>query len=301
MPGRALTLLAIALLAAPAGHADTAQVERLFLERTAISAADASCNLFTESERLALKAGLYQTEGELLRANYSPEKLASLAKDVRAHAKSLGCDHPSVLEVASTIRSSYRAFTKTIYLDYVAAHSSWGASRAADDAWGVVQEDKASGVKFGLRRGDEFEDLKLAITMPAKGAQPSSVQLIMRDAKKMADPWVGKMFGADGSVTLPPRSVTRPEWAGDEEDGTDGRNNPTWIYYFSQPALDRLEGLDPREMVQIELTPSPRAKDQKPVRIVFETGDLRAAHAFSLIPKPAASALAAAEPAKPAH
>src|SRR5262245_32742967 len=118
MPGRALTLLTVALLAAPAAHADTAQVERLFLERTAITAADAACNLFTDNERLALKAGLYQTEGELLRANYSPEKLAGLAQEVRAHAKSLGCDHPSVLEVAGVIRSSYRAFTKTVYLDY---------------------------------------------------------------------------------------------------------------------------------------------------------------------------------------
>lgn len=301
MPGRALTLLAVALLAAPAAQADTAQVERLFLERTAISAADAACNLFTDSERLALKAGLYQTEGELLRANYSPDKLARLAKDVRAHAKSLGCDHPSVLEVASTIRSSYRAFTKTVYLDYAAAHSTWGASRANNDAWGVLQTDKASGVMFGLRRGDEFDDLKLAVAIPAKGRQPSAVQLFLRDAKKMSDPWVGAMFGADGSVALPPRSVSRPEWAGDKEDGKDAVGDPTWIYYFSPAALERMEMLDPREMVQIELTPSPMAKDQKPVRIVFETGDLRAAHAFALIPKPAASALAAAEPAKPAH
>ena len=102
MRGRPLTLLSIALLAAPAASADPTQVERTFLERTAIAAADASCNLFSEGERLALRSGLYQAEGELLRADYTPAKLASLGAEVRLHAKSLGCDHPAVLEVAAT-------------------------------------------------------------------------------------------------------------------------------------------------------------------------------------------------------
>ena len=57
------------VLFAPAAEADKAQVEHAFLERSAISAADEACNLFSEGERYALRAGLYQAEGELLRAN----------------------------------------------------------------------------------------------------------------------------------------------------------------------------------------------------------------------------------------
>ena len=67
MSGRALTFALAAMFAAPAALADTAAVQRTWLERVAISAADKSCNLFSDGERLALKSGIYQAEGELLR------------------------------------------------------------------------------------------------------------------------------------------------------------------------------------------------------------------------------------------
>ena len=108
MSGRTLTLALAAILAAPAALADTSAVQRTWLERVAISAADKSCNLFSEGERRALQSGIYQAEGELLRANKTPEEMERLAAEVSAHARSLGCAHPSVVEVAATIRSSYR-------------------------------------------------------------------------------------------------------------------------------------------------------------------------------------------------
>lgn len=297
MPGRALTLLSIALLATPAAHGDTAQVERVFLERTAIAAADAACSLFTDPERLALRSGLYQAEGELLRANYSSAKLASLASEVRAHAKALGCDHPDVMQVAGTIRASYRQFTKTNYLEYPAANSTWGASRSEHDKWAVMQTDKTTGIVFGLRRGEKFDELRLAVGIPAKGRAPSAAQLILRDANKMRDPWLGSLFGSTASASArPPRSVSRPEWAGDAEETENSTGDPIYVFYFSPEALARVELLDPREIVHLETTPSPMARDKTPVTVAFETGDLRAAHAFALIPKPAQSTLAAAAP-----
>src|SRR5262245_30828394 len=122
MRPRLLTSLLAVALAAPA-FADPGlkAVERTFLERTAIAAADQTCNLFTDGERLALTSGLYQSEGELLRAGKDPDELADMADEVRAHAKELGCAHPSVMEVAATVRSSYRQFAKTTALDYPAA------------------------------------------------------------------------------------------------------------------------------------------------------------------------------------
>ncbi|MDP3735880.1 MAG: hypothetical protein Q8R02_00730 [Hyphomonadaceae bacterium] len=291
-----MTVAALIALAAPAAWADTAGVERTFLERSAIAQADVSCNLFSEGERLALKSGLYQSEGELLRANYSRAKLTRLSNEVRAHAKALGCDHPSVLEVAATIRSSYRQFAKTIYLEYASANSTWGASRSEHDKWAVMHIDKASGAIVGLRRGDEFSDLKLAVSVPADGRPPSAVQLFMRNADKMSDPWLGQLFGAT-QLAPAPRSISRPEWAGDMEQDTDSTGRPYYVFFFSPAAIERLEKMDPRESVSLELTPSPMSKAKEPTKIPIEVGDFRAAHVFALIPKPAVSALAAAEPA----
>jgi len=308
MPGRALTLLAIAVFAAPSAFGDnSAQVERMFLERTAIAAADKYCNLFTEGERLALRSGLYQAEGELLRANYDPAKMERLANEVRTHAKALGCDHPSVLEVAGTIRSSYRQFTKTNALDYPASNSTWSASRSEHDVWAVMQVDKASDVIFGLRREDNEkpDKLTLAVAIPWSSKPSSAVQLYIRDVAKMRDPWLGQIFATNAAIAPAPRSISRPEWTGRVKEWEDNVGDWYHVYYFAPSAVERLELLDPREAVLLELTPSPLAKDKTAVKIPFEVGDIRAARAFAMIPKPPVStivaAAAAAAPAAPAH
>ncbi len=297
MRGRPFILVSLALLASPAAGADPSIVERTYLERTAIAAADASCNLFSEGERLALRSGLYQAEGELLRADYTPDKLARLADEVRSHARSLGCDHPAVLEVAATVRSSYREFAKTSHLQYAGGASTWDASRAENDDWATKQTDKATGVIIGLRRGEQFDDLRFAVAIPADGRAPSSAQMFVRDAKKMREPWLGPIFGAKTLASAPPRSISRPEWAAEREDDEDAAGVPYYVFYFGKAAIERLEALDPREAFQVELTPSPLDKGKNPIKVVFEVGDLRAARAFAMIPKVAASALAAAEPA----
>ncbi len=319
MTVRTLTLCSFAVLAVAPAFADNAvkAVERMFLERAAISAADKSCNLFTDGERLALRSGLYQSEGELLRHNYDPAEIAKLAGQVRMHAKALGCDHPSVLEVAGTIRSSYRQFAKTTAMDYPAARSTWAASRSEHDAWAVMQVDKKSGFIFGLRRvtdekaktnpetGEKPFKLALAIAIPYDDKPASAVQLNLRDANKMRDPWLGPLFGGDLQLAPSPRSISRPEWAGKMEEWEDNVGDWFNVYYFSPSAIERLEMLDPREAVQFEQTANPKAdaktKERALAKIVFEVGDFRAARAFAMIPAPAPSALAsAASPPKAA-
>jgi hypothetical protein len=290
MAGRLLTsLLAAAALAAPA-FADPGlkAVERTFLERAAISAADKICNLFTDGERLALKSGLYQSEGELLRAGKDPDELADLSDEVRAHAKELGCGHPSIQEVAATVRSSYRQFAKTTALDYPAAHSTWATSRSKFDPWSVKQTDKKSGVIIGLRREnqDKPEDFVFAIAVPYDDKPSSIVQLNMRDTAKMADPWLGKLIANKGDMQAPARSVSRPEWAGKMIEWEDNVHDWYNVYFLGKSAVERLEMLDPREAIEVELTPNVRAKDQTPKKIVFEIGDFRAARAFAMIPAP---------------
>jgi hypothetical protein len=285
MTRRALLPL-LALLASPAAFADTAALERTFLERAAISAADGKCNLFTEGERYALKSGYFQARDELLRANYDVGEINDLDNEVSTHARTLGCDHPSVAEVAATVRNSYRQFQMTTYIEYPAGHSTWGASRSEFDLWAVLQTDAASGAILGLRRGKKPDELLLAAAIPAKGRAPAAAQLFMRDAAKMREPWIGAVFGSKSTLSVAPRSVSRPEWAGKFEQEEDSVGDQYFVFYFSAAALARIEALDPRESVQLELTPSPMVKDATPTRVTFEIGDLLAAHYFCLIPKP---------------
>jgi hypothetical protein len=298
-----LRLLAIAapvaaLITQPAAaQSATAAVERAFLERSAISAADAACNLFTTGERYALKAGLYQSQDELLRANYAQARIDDTAASVRAHAKSLGCDHPAVRQAAATVRDSYRQFAKTNYLEYNGAHGIWRASRVAADQWALSELDKASGVAFGLRNStdDKKPGLRLAIAIPQGDTLPATAQLYIRDPVRLDEPWLGSLFGATGQLTPTPRSMTRVEWAAETAEEDDITGDPFQVYYFSDAAIARIEALDPREAVQLELTPNPRDKNQAPVRISFEVGDFRAAHNFVLIPQPTYTPVAEAK------
>jgi hypothetical protein len=299
MQHRALTFALAVLFAAPAASADTAAVQRTWLERVAINAADKACNLFSDGERLALQSGIYQAQGELLRANKTSAEMDKLADEVSAHARALGCAHPSVVEVAATIRSSYRQFAKTSYLEYPASRSTWGASRSEHDKWAVSQTDKTTNMAFGLRRTPDA--LRLAVSMPAKGLEPSSVQLVLRDPDKMPEPWFGSITGATKELSAAPRSIAKIEWAGEIRKGKDPVGDPIWIFYFSPAAITRLEALDPREAVRLDVVPSQRAKDQKVKSVSFEVGDLRAAHAFSQIPPPEYALAPDAASAEAAH
>lgn len=272
-------------VAAPA-LADPAAVRRTWLERVAISAADETCHLFSEGERLALRSGLYQAEGELLRAKTNPAEMKRLSAQVSAHAKSLGCGHPEVVSVSATVRNSYRQFVKITYLEYPATHSMWGASRSEHDRWAVSQTDKTTGLMFGLRRvPGKPNDTRLVVAMPAAGVTPASAQLIFRDPEKLPEPWLGSLSGASAKLAAAPRSVSRIEWAGKVMSAKDEVGNPIWIFAFNTSAIEGLEQLDPREAVQVNLNPAARAKEQTPKQITFELGDFRAARAFSMIPK----------------
>lgn len=283
-PRAALILLCLA--AAHPAAADPAAVRRTWLERVAISAADQSCALFSEGERLALRSGLYQAEGELLRANQSRTEMQRLSTEVSTRAKSLGCGHPDVVNVAATVRNSYRQFVKTSYLEYPAANSTWGASRSEHDKWAINQTDKDSGLIFGLRRvPGKPEESRLAIAMPARGVTPASAQLVFRDPALMPDPWFGAINGKSAKLAAAPKATSRIAWASKVMAGKDEVGDPIWIFTFDTAAIDGLEQLDPREAVQVNLNPAPRAKDQKVKQVTFEIGDFRAARAFSQIPK----------------
>ncbi len=293
----------------PATITGVAAIERTYLERAAISTADQKCNLFTEGERLALKSGLYQARNELLRNDYALYEIKSLTTEVTSHARTLGCDHPSIQNVAATIRDSYRQFVKTNFIEFPGETAYWQASRSEHDAWATRQVNEATGAVLGLRRAqpasrrpvigqpDTSMTLQLAVSIPATGRAPSSAQLLVRDPLKLSEPWIGGLTGSGGALTPPPRSVSTPVWAGRQANEWDVVKDPIYVFYFSDSAIARLEALDPREAVVLQITPSPRAADQTPTRITFEAGDFAAARHFAEIPKMAAPAQPEAAPA----
>lgn len=288
---RSAFLAALAGLVVPAAQADNAGLRRTWLERVAINAADETCHLFNPGEKLALRSGMFQAEGELLRNGESAREMRHLSAEVSERARSLGCGHPDVVSVAATVRNAYRQFAKTSYIEYPATRSIWGASRSIHDRWAASQTDKTSGLILGLRRvPGQVDQVRLVVAMPAQGVTPASAQLVFRDNDKMSEPWLGSISGKGDKLAAPPRSVSRLVWAGKVMSAKDEVGNPLWIFAFDASAIDGLELLDPREAVQVKLLPAARAKDQKPKEITFELGDFRSARAFSMIPNDAPAA-----------
>jgi hypothetical protein len=282
---RSAILAALAVLSVPSAQADSAGLRRTWLERVAINAADETCHLFNPGEKLALRSGMYQAEGELLRNGESAQEMRQLSVEVSERAGSLGCGHPDIVSVAATVRNAYRQFAKTSYIEYPAARSTWGASRSVHDRWAASQTDKTSGLMFGLRRvPGQPDQVRLVVAMPAQGVTPASAQLVFRDTAKMSDPWLGSISGKGGKLAAPPRSVSRLVWAGKVMSARDEVGNPLWIFAFNVSAIDELEMLDPREAVQVNLLAAASAKDQKTKEFTFELGDFRSARAFSMIP-----------------
>lgn len=287
MLARALALSVFTAAVAPHAMADdTEALRRTWLERVAISAADKTCNLFSEGERFALASGIYQAEGELLRAGKSRAEMQRLSAQVTEHAQGLGCNNGEIVSVAATVRDSYRQFAKTNFLEYPAPRSTWGASRSEHDRWSASQTDKATGFIFGLRRvPGQPDQSRLAIAMPARGVTPASAQITFRDPEKMSEPWFGSLSGKTDKLAPAPRATSRIDWAGKVMSGKDEIGAPIWIFTFDASVIAALEQLDPREAIQVNLLPAPRAKDQNVKSVVFEIGDFRAARAFSMIPK----------------
>lgn len=311
MLGRIVIAVSLTLLMAATAFADSKALERVFLERAAIAAADERCKLFGDGERFALRAGLSQSRNELLRNNYSRVRIEDVAADARRHVGTLPCDNPAIRSTAATIRESFRPFAKTNYLEFPSAHGHWGASRVVFDQWAVMEADAKTRVALGLRRGGPPQsaafslprqagaddlDLRFAVALPADDwpVMPASVQLRMRDVAKLSQPWLGNLYGATPALAAPPRSMSRAEWAGFVSREPDITKKPFLIYYFPASVVSRLEALDPREGVEVEVTPSPRAANKRTATYLFEVGDFSAAYAFALIPQPKAPPVAAA-------
>lgn len=264
---------------------DRKAIESVFLERSAVAAADQRCDLFTDGERIALASGLAQARGVLLRSGVSAGRIEAAGAEAAGHVGALPCDHPSVVTTAARIREAYRAFAAAIHMDYPGRHGGWSASRSRHDLWAVFTSDPASGARLGLVRNTAMDRLDFAAALPASGGPaPASARLLLRDPALHPEPWLGPIFARSDALAPPPLGAVREEWAAGLriEPGVAGAS---WLVItFSDRARQRLAALDPREAVVLETTPPPRAAGSGPVRAMFEVGDFAAAAGFIAIP-----------------
>ncbi|MBI1339504.1 hypothetical protein GC169_04730 [bacterium] len=274
----------------------TRAVERVFLERAAISEADRRCNLFGEGERIALRSGLSQVRNELLRADYTRVRIDAAEAEARAHAASLPCTHALIVDTSKMVRDAYKAFAGSVYMEYAGVNGHWAASRSIHDRWAVFTADPATGARLGLLRGPDESVLRLAAALPAEtSAQPTSARLLMRDPAALEDPWLGPLFARSPTLTAPPRSASHVAWAGEFRTDT-GPGREVWrLMLFSDETVARLAALDPREAVVLEISTSSRADGPSETRILFEAGDFAAASDFVAIPAPTYPANAASD------
>ncbi|MEM6627840.1 MAG: hypothetical protein AAF719_14180 [Pseudomonadota bacterium] len=287
------TLLVAGFAAAAAGSAfaQAAEADRAFLERASLRAADDNCELFNEGERLALEAGYWQSRGALLRGGYSVSDVTSLAEEAGAYALQRGCNDRNLALSADRLRDAFKAFSRTPFMEYFADYSTWTASRADSDDWAVVQAAE-DGARLGLFNAEAGAPPVPAVFFPIEEgyAGPVSARLFLRDPLKSPSPWLGGVLGVRDGPTPPPSGISKPYWAGDVRVVEEGRGSPAGLaFFFAGDLQASLSELDPREAVWVEFAPSPRLRNAKPTRTMFEIGDFRAAAAFAAIPKPAAS------------
>ena len=280
--------------------------DTMFVERAALRAANAACNLFEPGEALALDMGFYQARNALLRGGYDSRMVAALEREAADYAGDKSCDDPAMASSAALLKNAYKAFTRTPFMEFKGDVRQWTATRTLTDTWSAWQQAPGSPVRFGLIRpiraddplalGDPDaprEDPVLAAALPLRdgAGAPAYARIWMRDPRKLPEMWDGGLRGfIPGALDAPPRGLSRQIWASERRvvDGPpygDGDKTPDALFLFDARAEKLLSELDPREAVTLEFTPSDRDRKGKPVRVVMEVGDFRAAAAFSRIPR----------------
>lgn len=275
-------LIGAAALAAPA--AALAQPADLYLERTAMIAADERCGLFTPEVSAALAAATAQARGAALRAGADPKTLAVLAAQARDHVARLDCRSRDVTVSAARVQEAFAGYQRVTRMTYPGDVADWRADRGLGRAprWRLAQDVAfgADRMTFGLA-GREGASGLIAVAAFADGQTPYAARLVLRDAARTLGPYLvagGK--SAPLSRKLPPRTATRGYLA-EARSEADTELLPRgaesgWAFRFPVAAAQALADLDPREGVAVEfLFPGER------VRTAYvEVGDFAAGQAF---------------------
>ena len=259
---RWMGIWAAALFAMPAAAA--AGPLDLYVERTAMTAADARCGLFGEELRAALDAGRLQARNAAVRAGADPEAIARADRQAVAAATRSACDSDSLRSAADHVRAAFDGFSQTRRITYPGERADWRADRTAggeQHRWRLAQDAAFDGGRmvFGLA-GRDGRPVLLALASFADGRTPYAARLAVRDVDRAGQPYLG--LGGEGAagLDLMPETMTSG-----------------WAFRFPAEAAATLAELDPREAVAVEFLFS----DGTPVRRAYvEVGDFAAGRAF---------------------
>jgi hypothetical protein len=288
-------LVLAAFLAAPAtAHA---QALNLYLERTAISAADARCSLFAPAVSQALAAGVAQARGAALRAGTPVDKLTSGARNARARAAQVSCQAPAMIAEAERVRNAFDGYGRVVRMSYPGDVATWRADRLSSRKmrWRLAQDSRfgMDAMTFGLV-GDGESGAFLAVARFADGKTPYGARLRMRDTDRTVGPYLDRYLGGPTARVplarrLPPAGSTRTYMAearssaGQDLLPTDAKGG--WAFRFPAAAVQQLTSLDPREAVVVEFLFAEGSR-----RAYVEVGDFAAGRAFLQVGAPQAGA-----------
>ncbi|MCR5878843.1 hypothetical protein [Phenylobacterium sp. J367] len=290
-------LLGAAMVAAP-GLAHGQAID-LFVERTAMMAADGRCGLFAPEVSQALAAGAAQARGTALRAGVSADKLKAAERDARGRVARVACRSPDMTVTAERVRNAFDGYTRLARMTYPGDFAAWKADRIPSYKvrWRLAQEARfgRDRMTFGLI-GSEDAGTLMAVARFADGAEPYGARLVTRDTIRTWGPYLDRYYGGPTSALpltrrVPPasaqtgymaqtRTQANPELLADDM-------KSGWAFRFPAGAIGRLSSLDPREAVVVEFLFAGGTR-----RAYVEVGDFAAGRAFLTAgsPKPAAPA-----------
>jgi len=249
--GAALAALPCAAIAQPAD---------LFFERTAMTAADSRCGLFTPEVSAALAAGAAQARGAALRAGADPKILTAREAAARAYAAKLNCRNPQVIAEAARVQQAWSGYARVSRVTYPGDVADWRADRGSgrNARWRLAQDTAFGGgrMTFGLA-GREGANALLAVADFADGQTPYAARLVLRDGARTLGPYLDTRGGGQPlSRKLPPRGATRAFMAEARSEADDlllpKGSDDGWAFRFPAAAAQALAELDPREAVAVE-------------------------------------------------
>lgn len=258
----------------------------VYRERTAMLQAGAQCRLFDPALTAALYAAQAQARTASLRAGSSPEFLDRTAQEARAAVSAMPCASPRVQQNAQRTRDAFRAYGGLQRMSFPGDVGAWRADRQMPRetaSWRLAQDAFAGQdrVVFGVAGRDGTEAVTVAVAS-ADGADPYGARLVVRDAQRLAQPYV-KASTAPLSARTPLRASSRiilAEARAEADPALRPLGTRSAIAFrFPADTARTLQGLDPREAVSLELLyPSRRGEL---VRTAFvEVGDFNAGLAF---------------------
>lgn len=283
--------LGAAALAASPGFAH-AQLTDLVYERTAMTAANERCGLFSPEISAALSAAQAQARGAALRAGADASALTTLERRAQNLGWSSNCRSPELAASAERVRSAFAGYARLQRIDYPGEIAGWRADRTGLGAirWRLAQQSRFGDdqMTFGLA-GREALGVVIAVAEFSDGEIPYGARLLLRDQARSTGPYLDKLSGSDRSLPLerrlPPRNALRSVPA--EARSKAGADllpkrglSSAWAFRFPARAARELALLDPREAVAVEFL---FAGDEVR-RAYVEVGDFAAGKAFLTLP-----------------